>query len=52
MNDIEMIPLGKLRERLADDLRRVLLETGTTALLVTHDHKEGVAAFLEKQLAA
>ena len=32
-----------LRERLADDLRRVLLETGTTALLVTHDHDEAFA---------
>ena len=32
-----------LRERLADDLRRVLLETGTSALLVTHDHDEAFA---------
>ncbi len=29
-----------LRERLAVDLRRVLVETATTALLVTHDHDE------------
>jgi thiamine transport system ATP-binding protein len=29
-----------LRERLALDLRQVLVETGTTALLVTHDHDE------------
>lgn len=29
-----------LRERLAGDLRAVLLQTGTTALLVTHDHDE------------
>ena len=29
-----------LRERLAVDLRQILLSTGTTALLVTHDHGE------------
>lgn len=29
-----------LRERLAVDLRRILTETGTTALVVTHDHAE------------
>ena len=29
-----------LRERLATDLRQILVETGTTALLVTHDHDE------------
>lgn len=29
-----------LRERLADDLRRVLVTTGTTALFVTHDQDE------------
>ncbi|QBR92580.1 ABC transporter ATP-binding protein [Nocardioides euryhalodurans] len=29
-----------LRERLAADLRRILGEAGTTALLVTHDHDE------------
>jgi thiamine transport system ATP-binding protein len=29
-----------LRERLADDLRSVLVATGTTALLVTHDQDE------------
>ncbi|KYH43410.1 ABC transporter ATP-binding protein [Branchiibius sp. NY16-3462-2] len=29
-----------LRERLAIDLRQILLSTGTTALLVTHDHSE------------
>jgi len=32
-----------LRERLAVDRRRVLTETGTTALLVTHDHDEAFA---------
>ncbi len=32
-----------LRERLAVDLRTVLTETGTTALLVTHDHDEAFA---------
>lgn len=29
-----------LRERLAGDLRQVLTDTGTTAILVTHDHGE------------
>lgn len=29
-----------LRERLANDLRRILTETKTTTLLVTHDHDE------------
>ncbi len=29
-----------LRQRLADDLRRILLEAGTTAVMVTHDHEE------------
>ncbi len=29
-----------LRERLAADVRRTLVETGTTALFVTHDHDE------------
>ena len=29
-----------LRDRLAGDLREILVETGTTALLVTHDHDE------------
>ena len=32
-----------LRERLAGDLRRILREAGTTALLVTHDHEEAFA---------
>ncbi len=32
-----------LRERLAADLRRILRETDTTALLVTHDHDEALA---------
>lgn len=32
-----------LRQRLADDLRRILTEAGTTALLVTHDHEEAFA---------
>lgn len=30
----------ELRERLAADLREVLVETGTTGVLVTHDHAE------------
>lgn len=30
----------RLRERLAGDVRRVLTETATTALFVTHDHDE------------
>ncbi len=29
-----------LRTRLAVDLRRILIEAGTTALMVTHDHEE------------
>ncbi|GAB3026062.1 ABC transporter [Nocardioides flavus (ex Wang et al. 2016)] len=32
-----------LRERLAGDLRSILREAGTTALLVTHDHDEAFA---------
>ena len=32
-----------LRGRLAADLRRILVESGTTALLVTHDHQEAFA---------
>jgi thiamine transport system ATP-binding protein len=32
-----------LRERLAGDLRRILVEAGTTALLVTHDQEEAYA---------
>lgn len=32
-----------LRSRLADDLRRILVEAGTTALLVTHDQEEAFA---------
>jgi len=32
-----------LRERLAGDLRAILHEAGTTALLVTHDHEEAFA---------
>jgi thiamine transport system ATP-binding protein len=32
-----------LRERLAHDLRRILVAAGTTALLVTHDHEEAFA---------
>ena len=32
-----------LRERLAADLRSILLRAGTTALLVTHDHDEAFA---------
>ncbi|WP_134325152.1 ABC transporter ATP-binding protein [Cumulibacter soli] len=34
---------ASLRRRLADDLRRVLKQTATTALLVTHDHDEAFA---------
>ena len=30
----------RLRERLAEDLRAILVATGTTAILVTHDHGE------------
>lgn len=33
----------ELRERLARDLREILTQTGTTALLVTHDHDEAFA---------
>jgi thiamine transport system ATP-binding protein len=29
-----------LRHRLAEDLRRILVEAGTTAVMVTHDHEE------------
>jgi thiamine transport system ATP-binding protein len=32
-----------LRERLASDLREILVRAGTTALLVTHDHEEAFA---------
>ncbi|GAA1014954.1 ABC transporter ATP-binding protein [Nocardiopsis tropica] len=32
----------QLRDRLAGDLRRILRETGTPALIVTHDHHEAV----------
>jgi len=32
-----------LRERLAGDLRRIVLETGLTAVFVTHDHEEAFA---------
>jgi thiamine transport system ATP-binding protein len=32
-----------LRERLASDLRRILVETGTTAVFVTHDQDEAFA---------
>jgi len=32
-----------LRERLAGDLREILVRAGTTALLVTHDHEEAFA---------
>jgi thiamine transport system ATP-binding protein len=34
---------ASLRERLAGDLRSILREAGTTALLVTHDHEEAFA---------
>jgi thiamine transport system ATP-binding protein len=33
----------ELRERLAADVRAILAETGTTTLLVTHDHDEACA---------
>lgn len=33
----------ELRDRLAGDLRTVLTQTGTTALVVTHDHDEALA---------
>ncbi|HEX4688525.1 MAG TPA: ABC transporter ATP-binding protein [Nocardioides sp.] len=32
-----------LRQRLAEDLRRILVESGTTSLMVTHDHEEAFA---------
>ena len=32
-----------LRTRLAEDLRRILVESGTTAVMVTHDHEEAFA---------
>jgi thiamine transport system ATP-binding protein len=32
-----------LRQRLAGDLRRILLAAGTTAVMVTHDHEEAFA---------
>jgi thiamine transport system ATP-binding protein len=32
-----------LRQRLAEDLRRILVEAGTTAVMVTHDHEEAFA---------
>jgi thiamine transport system ATP-binding protein len=32
-----------LRLRLADDLRRILIAAGTTAVMVTHDHEEAFA---------
>ncbi|MFC6153955.1 ABC transporter ATP-binding protein [Nocardioides yefusunii] len=32
-----------LRESLADDLRRILRASGTTAVMVTHDHEEAFA---------
>jgi thiamine transport system ATP-binding protein len=32
-----------LRHRLAEDLRRILVEAGTTAVMVTHDHEEAFA---------
>jgi thiamine transport system ATP-binding protein len=34
---------AELRERLGGDLRRILREAGTTALMVTHDHEEAFA---------
>jgi thiamine transport system ATP-binding protein len=34
---------ASLRERLAGDLRSILHDAGTTALLVTHDHEEAFA---------
>ena len=33
----------ELRDRLATDLRRILVETGTTAIMVTHDQDEAFA---------
>jgi thiamine transport system ATP-binding protein len=32
-----------LRQRLAEDLRRILVASGTTAMMVTHDHEEAFA---------
>jgi thiamine transport system ATP-binding protein len=32
-----------LRQRLAEDVRRILVEAGTTAVMVTHDHEEAFA---------
>jgi len=32
-----------LRQRLGEDLRRILVEAGTTAVMVTHDHDEAFA---------
>ncbi len=32
-----------LRQRLAEELRRILVAAGTTALMVTHDHEEAFA---------
>jgi thiamine transport system ATP-binding protein len=32
-----------LRQRLAEDLRRILVEAGTTTVMVTHDHEEAFA---------
>jgi thiamine transport system ATP-binding protein len=32
-----------LRQRLAEDLRRILVASGTTAVMVTHDHEEAFA---------
>jgi len=32
-----------LRQRLAEDLRRILVGSGTTAVMVTHDHEEAFA---------
>ncbi len=46
-----------LRDRLAGDLREILVETGTTALMVTHDHDEAftvadrMAVMLEGRIA-
>lgn len=34
---------ASLRESLAGDLRRILRESGTTAVMVTHDHEEAFA---------
>ena len=39
----------ELRERLGHDLRRILVETGTTALFVTHD--QGEAALVADRIA-